>query len=173
MPSTQQLYDEYKTHMQRLADVRFSAALLQWDQETYMPAKGAHFRGQQISTLTEIAHNIFTDEKLGGLLQELLAKEDVAPDEKRNVQLSWEDYSRQKKYSADFVRRLSEQVNKTFHAWIEARKKSDFKIFEKDLDALVQLKKEETELLGYEGHPYNALLHEFERGCTVALSTLR
>ncbi len=34
---------------------------------------------------------------------------------------------------------------------------------------MVALKKEEAELAGYEQHPYNALLDNFEKGCTTAL----
>ena len=42
-------------------------------------------------------------------------------------------------------------------------------MYEKDLDALIELKKQEAEILGYADHPYNALLDEFEKGATVAL----
>jgi hypothetical protein len=34
---------------------------------------------------------------------------------------------------------------------------------------MVGLKKEEADLAGYEQHPYNALLDNFEKGCTIAL----
>ena len=155
--------------MQMIADVRNAGAVLQWDQETYLPPKGAHFRGQQISTLSEISHRMFSEESLGNLLTDLLAKDDLTPAQKRNVERTWEDYSKNKKYSSAFVRSLSDQINKTFHAWIESRRQNSFALYEKDLDALVRLKREEAELLGYEGHSYNALLDEFEKGATVPL----
>ena len=60
--------------MCRIADVRAASAVLQWDQETYLPAGGAQFRGQQISTLSELAHELFSDEALGNLLNELAVK---------------------------------------------------------------------------------------------------
>ena len=31
----------YREHMRKLADVRAALALMQWDQETYMPIKGS------------------------------------------------------------------------------------------------------------------------------------
>jgi carboxypeptidase Taq len=155
--------------MQRIADVRFANAILQWDQETYLPPKGAAFRGRQISTLSELAHQLFSEESLGSILQELLSRQDLTVEEHRNIELTWEDYTRNKKYTSSFVRRLSDQTNKAFHSWIESRKQNAFAIFEQDLTAIVQLKKEETDILGYEGHPYNALLNEFEKGATVSL----
>ncbi len=169
MTNTQELYINYQSKMQRIADIKNANAVLQWDQETYLPKKGSHFRGQQISTLSEIAHQLFSEEALGNLLQELLGKEDLSITQKRNIALTWEDYTKNKKYTSEFVRKLAEQTNKTFHAWIESRRQGSFSYFEKDLDALVELKKQETHILGFEQHPYNALLNEFEKGATVAL----
>lgn len=168
MATTKELYDGYKGKMQRIADVKNANAVLQWDQETYLPKKGAALRGQQLSTLSELAHQLFCEEELGNILNDLLGK-DLGFVEKRNIELTLEDYTKNKKYSSDFVRQLSDQVNKTFHAWIEARRQNRFSVFENDLAALVNLKKQETEILGYQGHPYNALLNEFEKGATVEL----
>jgi len=155
--------------MRLIADVRNASAVLQWDQETYLPPKGALFRGQQISTLSEISHKLFSEEELGNILTELASRNDLSDDQKKNVLLTREDYIKNKKYTSRFVRELSEQVNKAFHAWIESRKKNDFSHYVKDLDALVQLKKQEADILGYAGHPYNALLNEFEKGATTEL----
>ena len=64
--------------MRLITDVRSAHAVLQWDQETYMPPKGAGFRGQQISTLSEISHRFFSEEELGNILKELLGKKDLS-----------------------------------------------------------------------------------------------
>ena len=61
-------YELYRAHMRKLADVRSALALMQWDQETYMPAKGSGFRAQQVATLSEMAHEMVTSEKLENLL---------------------------------------------------------------------------------------------------------
>ena len=103
MAATKELYQQYKSKMQRLADVRHASAVLQWDQETYLPPKGAAFRGQQISTLSEIAHQLFSEEALGNLLQELMGREDLAAPEKRNIERTLEDYTKNKKYTSSFL----------------------------------------------------------------------
>jgi carboxypeptidase Taq len=162
------LYNDYRATMRKIADVKYAAAVLQWDQETYLPLKGAHFRGQQLATLSELAHTMFTDEKLGKLLNDLMTEE-LTGKEKRNVELTLEEYNKQKKFSAAFVRTMSETVSASFHAWIKARKENRFDVFEPALAQLIALKKEEAEILGYEGHPYNALMNEFEKGATVAM----
>lgn len=161
------LYQNYIDHMRKIADVKYALAVLQWDQETYLPPKGATFRGQQIATLSEIAHEMFVDNLLGDLLNTLHADTTLDEKQRRNVELTLEDYSKNKKYSSKFVRNLSEATSKSYHAWIEARKQNNFKVFEKELGELIALKKEETQILGFKHHPYDALLNEFEKGATV------
>jgi carboxypeptidase Taq len=167
MKSTE-LYDDYKTKMQKIADVKYASAVLQWDQETYLPPKGNDFRGRQIATLSEIAHQQFTDAKIGALLNELMGKDDLSDKQKRNVQLSLEDYNKANKFTSSFVRQMSETVNKSFHAWIQARKENSFATFQQPLHELIELKKQEADLLGYEHHPYNALMNDFDKGLTIA-----
>ncbi|MEO6315890.1 MAG: carboxypeptidase M32 [Chitinophagaceae bacterium] len=166
---TKKLYGEYTQQLQKIADIRYANAALQWDQETYMPPKGAHFRAQQIATLSEISHECFTRPVFKNLLQELLGSNDLNDTQQKNVALTWYDYTQQQKLSGDFVRRLSEATSKSFQAWVSAKTANDFSLFEKDLAGLLELKKQEADLLGYEQHPYNALLNQYERGCTVSL----
>lgn len=167
--SPSDLYTEYLLRMNKIADIRFAAAVLQWDQETYLPSKGATIRGQQLATLSETAHGLFTDETLGILLQNIMTKNDLGFKEKRNIELTWEDYTKQKKFTSAFVRELSEAVSKSFHSWMEARKANDFSVFVRDLSKLVELKRKEADILGYTGHPYNALLNDHDKGSTVQL----
>ena len=84
--------------MRLIADVRNASAVLQWDQETYLPPKGASFRGRQISTLSEISHRMFSEEELGKILQQLSESESLSPQQKKNVELTREDYIKNKKY---------------------------------------------------------------------------
>lgn len=168
--NTNELYNLYKTKMQKIADVKYASAVLQWDQETYLPPKGGPIRGQQIATLSEIAHQLFTDEKMGDLLQELNSKQDLNQKEKINVALSLDDFNKNNKLPTEFVRQMSEQVNKSFHAWIKARKENSFAVFQQPLNALIQLKKQEADYLGYQLHPYNALMNDYDKGLTIAFA---
>jgi carboxypeptidase Taq len=167
--SSPELYSSYTQQMRRISDLRYASAVLQWDQETYMPPKGAAFRGQQLATLSELSHQFFTSNETGDLLNKLLQQNDLTPPQRRNVELSLYDYNKAKKLSASFVRELTETINQSFHSWIEARKLNSFAHFEKDLAKLVEFKRQEAHLLGFESHPYNALLNDYERGATVEL----
>ena len=161
-------YQEYQQHLQQIADIKYASAVLQWDQETYLPAKGAEHRGRQIATLTELAHQMFTASKTGNLLHLLQADDRLTDTQRRNVALSLEDYNKSTKLPASFVRELSEAVNKSFHAWIKARKENNFSVFCQPLQEIIALKKQEADLLGYEQHPYDALMNDYDKGLTVA-----
>jgi len=167
MSTTQQLYESYKTKLQQIADVKYASAVLQWDQETYLPLKGNDARGRQLATLTEIAHQMFTDNSTENLITELISKTDLSDQQRKNVELSAYDFNKSKKLPSSFVRKSSEVINKSFHAWIAARKQNDFKVFENPLQDVIDIKKQEADLLGYEAHPYDALMNEYDRGLTV------
>ena len=160
-------YNNYKEAMGKIADIKYASAVLQWDQETYMPVKGAGFRGQQLATLAELAHEKFVSGETETLIQQAANSKDLDEDQQRNIELSAGDLSRSKKLPASFVRKMSEAVNKSFHAWIEARKHNNFSFFEQPLAEIISLKKQEAGYLGYDAHPYNALMDEYDKGLTV------
>lgn len=162
-------YNQYKTSLQKIADIKYASAVLQWDQETYLPKSGNDTRGRQIATLNELAHEQFTDNRLGELMSELLLANKLNDREKRNVTLSLEDYQKSKKLPSAFVRKMSETVNKSFHAWVQARRENSFSIFQNPLQEIIKLKKQESDLLGYETHPYDALMNDFDKGLTTSI----
>lgn len=167
--NSKELYKLYQEKMQRIADIKYATAVLQWDQETYLPLKGNTIRGQQIATLSELAHQEFTDEQTGTLLHKMADKNDLDEKQQKNVELSLYDYHKSKKLPGKFVRLLSETVTRSFHAWVKARKENSFAVFQNPLDELIKLKRQEAELLGYETDPYNALMNDYDKGLTVAI----
>src|SRR5665213_3035451 len=62
---------------------------------------------------------------------------------------------------------MSRTISESFNAWHEAKKKSDWKIFAPKLKKLLELKRQECEMLGYKEHPYDALLDQHEPGLTT------
>ncbi len=167
--TTQELYTAYCDIMQKAADLNNASAVLGWDQEVYMPPKSATMRARQLATLATEAHSLLTSEKLDTLLNQLAARNDLAEDQRTNVELSLKDLNKNKKLPAEFVDQLSRQTSECFNAWIDARKKNDFSVFAPSLAKMIELKKKQVEYYGYAGHPYNALLDDYEEGATVEI----
>lgn len=148
-------------------DIRAAIALLEWDQETYMPPKGAEARGRQLATLSALAHRLFTAPELGRLLDSLKGEKSLDPDQKRTIDETRYDYDRATRLPESFVQELAKEQSKGFNAWVEARKQSDFGLFMPQLARLVDLLRKMADYLGYEDTPYDALLEQYERGMTT------
>lgn len=166
--SSRELYEEYKSINQKAADLGYASAVLGWDQEVYMPAKGFATRGRQMATLATLAHELLTDEKYGNLLTELSGRGDLDENERANIRLSLEDYEKNRKLPPAFVNKLTEQTSASYNSWIQARKQNDYSVYAGELGKMIALKIEQASLFGYELHPYDALMDEYEKGATVA-----
>ncbi len=68
----------------------------------------------------------------------------------------------------EFVRELTLAQGEANAHWIEARKRSDFKMLAADLKKIVALKRREAAYIGYRQSPYDALLDDYEPGATSA-----
>jgi carboxypeptidase Taq len=121
--------DELKARLLEVNDLGSAAALLRWDQATYMPPGGAEARGRQTATLGRLAHEKFTDAALGRLLDELERETRDLPydsDEASLVRVTRREYDRAVKVPAAFVSQMSEHDALSYQAWTEARPANDF-----------------------------------------------
>jgi carboxypeptidase Taq len=165
----QEVYQEYVSLTQKAADLNNAAAVLGWDQETYMPPKGFNARGRQLATLATAAHEILTSERYGRILEQLGEAAELDEDAKTNVKCSREDFEKAQKLSPEFVEAMAKQSSASFEAWIAAREAKDYGRYAAELGKMIALKKEQAERYGYEAHPYDALLDDYEKGGTVAV----
>jgi carboxypeptidase Taq len=163
----EQKYEKYQNHLAKIADLGFSSAVLGWDQQVFLPKNGAKARGRQLATLSTLGHELFTSPDFEALLKDLVGESSLTPAQRTNVQLTLKDFERKKKYPDTFVEESALVSSEAFGAWHEARSKSDFSIFKPLLEKIVKLKRQETELVGYGAHPYEALLEDYEPGLTV------
>ncbi len=159
------LYEQYTDKLRRIADVNHSIAVLSWDQETQLPTKGSAIRAQQLSTLAGISYELTVSKELGDLLQQLQANANTLTEEqRRNVAHTVKLYNKKQKYSKEFVIELSRTTSECFQAWRKAKAANDFSLFAPSLEKMVDLKRQECEIIGYDDHPYDALLDEYEAG---------
>lgn len=166
-------YQTYLDTMRKHADVEYAMALLHWDKEINLPSKGAGFRAQQLATLSGISHEIFTNPEFGALLKKLAENpSELSAQEQRNIQLTLKNYQRGEKFDKAFVMRRSRVLSTAYDAWVKARAANDFSLYQSELNDVVALKLEEAEIVGYEDHPYDALLDEYEPGAKTKDLTL-
>lgn len=161
--------------LQVITQLRRVAAVLGWDQETYMPPGGARARADQISLILSMSHARFTGTDFQRSLGELvdlpsgrMLEDGLAPEEVRLLEMTWRDWHRASALPVEFVGELARLTSQAQHIWGEARRKSDFSLLAPYLEKIITMKRNEADYLGYEDTPYDALLDGFEPEMTTA-----
>jgi len=160
------LYDDYHKLMKEIYFLDSTIANLQWDQEVMMPTEASAFRSKQIAYLSSLSHQKFTSKSTGLLLEKLLGK-DLTNEQQINVERSLYDYQIASQLSASFVEKRSELISASYSAWVNARANQDANIFLNAFEPLLDMKREEAELRGYQDHPYDAMLNLYDKGLRV------
>jgi len=152
-------------------DLRKAAAVLHWDQQTYMPPEGIQARGQQIGTLLRLAHQCFTSDEMGRLLDELKPYASQLPpdsDEARLIKVTARHYDKDTRVPPEMVVELAELTAAGFAAWQTARAKSKFAIFQPHLEKIIDNRRRFAALFAPYEHVYDPLLDEYEPGMKTA-----
>ncbi len=170
--------DPLKSKLLEIHRINSAAAVLSWDQETYMPPGGGEARAEQIAVLQGLAHQQLVSPDMERLLSQWIDPETGQAYEppgngwdepsRSCLREVWRDYSRAKKLPLDLVVTLSRECALAQQVWAEARKQSQFAMFLPHLRTILTLKREEARYLGYSASPYDALLDVYEPGLTVA-----
>lgn len=164
--------DPYQKLVERFKEVqllRSTSAILEWDEQTYLPKKAVQYRAEQLSYLASKAHLLGTAPEVGEWLS---ACERVGypqdSDEAPNVYHWRREYDLATKLPVTFVEEFQRSSALARDAWKEARLAANFAGFEPHLEKMVSLSKQKADLFGYKVSPYDALLDQFEPGATVS-----
>lgn len=162
---------ELKTRLAQISDLRSAASLLSWDQETYMPPGSAQVRAEQLATLEGLAHQLFTSDEMGRLLEDLsgaAAALDPDSDDARLIRVTARDYTKARKLPPELVTELARTTSAAVQVWATARREANFALFAPHLEKIVDLLIQKAEALGYDERLYDALLDEYEPEMTAA-----
>lgn len=156
-----------KDRMASLSDLGGASMTLFWDRQVYMPEGAVESRAEQLATLSRISHEILTDSETGELLEAL---EDLDPETNDGaiVKVARRSYEKATKLPSRLVEDISRAQSIAEPAWVKARSESDWSAFAPHLERLISLQRESAEHLGYEDHPYDAMIDAYEPGQTKA-----
>lgn len=155
----------------RIDDIRHVdsvIALLNWDEETYLPDGGRPERGAQLATLEGLRNQLLRHAELGDLIETvaldtpddpLLHAELARLRRLRRIALAMPDA---------LVRRYAETRSRCLAAWETALKQDDFTVFAPHFSDVLRLVRERAEALSQSDEIYDALLDEFEPDMTRA-----
>src|SRR5439155_23405432 len=143
--TVKETYEELKTRLAGIHDLRMARAILGWDQHTKMPPKGGEVRAEQLGTLDRFSHELFISDEVGRVLEDLREYEeglDADSDEASLIRITRRDYEKAKRVPPELRAEMTRAGAMALPAWIEAREKSDFSIFLPYLKRNVELQHE-------------------------------
>ncbi len=162
-PLVREIVEKYRV----LWALGHAMALMGWDSQTYMPRAGNEERGLARAELSVLSRQLLLRPELVELVEKALEAEGLNDVERGIVRVLWREIDRARKVPPEFVYEMAKTAQEANMAWREAREKDDFEIFRPHLERVVELARRLADYLGYEEHPYNALLDLYEEGLTI------
>lgn len=164
-------YDDLQAHIAEYNDLLNILNLLKWDMRTKMPTGGAITRGKQLATLSKLAKEKFVSAKTEKLLE--AAEAALAKGETDVYRLSAlrqirQYYEIQKRIPAELIGRIATLSPESEYIWATAKDRDDFDSFKPYLAQMLALNIELAEAIGYQEHPFDALVFEYEPDVTAA-----
>lgn len=150
-----------------------ASAVLQWDQETFMPEDAVQERADQLAELEGIAHERAVDPKIGEHLDSLGSTADnpggdeTLPSVDRDfLKVMRRDYELKTKLPSELVQSMARDASVSQAEWVKARKANDFSLFAPHLEKMIGYSRRCAECWGYADRPYDGLLNQYEPGMT-------
>jgi carboxypeptidase Taq len=168
-------YEELRERLGRIHDLSRAASLMAWDERTMMPGAGAEARAEALATLARVRHEMFCDDEIGALIDEVRGGPDgdappgesIPADLARVVARDWE---KARRVPAELRAELARSSSVAENAWVEAKHRSDFQMLLPHLERNVELARRYADCYdGFPGfsHPYDPLLDEYEPEMTT------
>jgi carboxypeptidase Taq len=161
---------QLRERLAEFTDLRRAAHLLEWDQQTMMPPRGAPARAESLATLERISHDMFVSAETGKLLEGAAAElngADPDSDDPRLVAVVQRHWDKDRRVPTELAADMVRAASIGQEAWAAARANSDFAAFVPYLERTVELKRRYVECFDDFECPYDVLLDDFEPQMTT------
>ena len=167
--TTRERYDRFITHLREHADLAAALRLMEWDQETFMPAGTLESRSRQLGALAALVHERQTDPRFLALVDDLAGRDpELEPDQQVDVRETAWRLSRERRLDAALVRQRSELHAQARGVWLEARRVDDFAVLAPFLQRIVDTERRVAAAIDPTRPAYDVLLEEYEPGMSAA-----
>jgi len=167
---TQQL----RERLAQIEDLNAASALLEWDQQTKMPPRGAELRAEAIGTVARISHELFVSGETGRLLEGAEAEldGDGESDDALLIRLVRRKWDKATKVPTDLAAELARAGSAGQEVWVAARRDNDFAAFTPYLERNLELARRYADCFDEFAVPYDALLDDYQPRMTAAQVTV-
>ncbi len=160
-----------QARLAEIADLGDATRLLEWDQQTMMPARGASGRAEALATMRRIRHERFISDEVGSLLTDAQASLNGAPHESDAaslVRVTRRRWEKARRVPSELAAELARAASLGQEAWIGARADSDFSAFAPYLERNLELARRYVSCFDNFSCAYDVLLDNYEPGVSSA-----
>ena len=162
-PQLIRILDHYKT----IWSLNHFSALGYWDLETYMPQEGIEARSEALAKIASLSQKLFLDKEFMALIKEAIIITNLNDYERAVLRLLLRSLKFYERLPSEFIEALVRTTSEATTVWRKAKQESNFPLFQPYLEKIVSLSRKKADYLGYNDHPYDALLDEYEEGLTT------
>lgn len=167
--SARDAYTQLVTTLRGHADLAAALRLLEWDQETFMPAGVLESRAQQIGVLAGVLHERQTTPSFLDLVDDLATRlPELEDGQAVDVRETKWHLDRTRRLDATLVRERSALHAEAHGVWIGARRDNDFAALAPFLERIVETERRVAATIDASRDAYDVLLEGFEPGMSVA-----
>ncbi|WAH35865.1 carboxypeptidase M32 [Alicyclobacillus dauci] len=162
--------ESFRERIQELVYLREALSLMEWDLRTGAPKKGHQLRAEAIGYLASRHHELSTSAEMGEWLEALSEPnvlKTLSDIDRALVRVEKKQFDRMHKIPSKLMHEYQILVSTAESVWEDAKAQNDFPMFLPYLEKIVAIQKQFIDYWGYEGHPYNTLLDQYEPGMTV------
>lgn len=150
------------------------AAVLSWDQETYMPQGALEERAEQMAFLEGLAHDKAVSPEIGELLEASgstaenpSGSESLPLTDRAYLRVLRRNYDMETRLPVELVTAMAKDTSLSQAAWVQARRNNDYASFAPHLRTMLGHATSVASCIRPEARPYDVLLDRHEPGSTV------
>lgn len=141
-----------------------------------MPKQGHTVRADQLELMASLSHKERTSKAFEKALSKLIDLQSgkilassLSEPQKAALREWRRDFIKAAALPNAFVKTFARLSSESIVAWSEAKKHNRFSDFAPYLEKIISMSRKKAEYLGYDKHPYDALLDSFEPGATCSM----
>ena len=159
-PIVKKILEKYRT----IWSISHALSLMSWDSETYMPREGVRDRATARAELALLRQQLLLRPDFVELVELADSFEFLNVYERGVVRVLRRMIRIAKSLPPWLVAERAKVTQEAMIVWREAKAKNDFDLFKPHLEEIFDLTRKAADCLGWDKHPYDALLDIYEEG---------
>ena len=119
-------YEALNTRLRDVHNLGMAGAVLDWDQQCYMPPGGVAARADQKATLSKLSHELFISDETGRLLAQAEADGGETEDDQAILRVVRRDYDKATRLPTALVEEKTRVTSLAQEEWAAARQADDY-----------------------------------------------